>query len=188
MANSQDLEALRRRVHDAGDDLDALKALLPAAKQLESDVAAALAKAPPNLEESLRTLEEDAAAVRQQLEDRVAAEEADRLDPNWATRSAEREARRTAEREQAMEALKQFGGGLVNMLQGLATKGAAAMKETGTALKASAASLACVKCGVAIAGTPKFCPECGAPQARTCPAGHKLEGSPKFCPECGAKV
>jgi rubrerythrin len=188
MANSQDLEALRRRIRDAGDDLDLLKACLPAAKQLESDVGAALARAPESLKEALQTLHEDAAAARQQLEDHLADEEADRLDPNWATRAAEREAQRNAEREQAMEALKQFGGGLVNMLQGLATKGAAAMKETGSALKASAAGLACAKCGAAIAGSPKFCPECGTPQARTCAAGHRLEGSPKFCPECGAKV
>jgi double zinc ribbon protein len=49
---------------------------------------------------------------------------------------------------------------------------------------------ACKACGAKLQGTPKFCPECGAPTAQKKGCAHcgaEAEGNPKFCPECGQK-
>jgi DNA-directed RNA polymerase subunit M/transcription elongation factor TFIIS len=50
---------------------------------------------------------------------------------------------------------------------------------------------ACPNCNAPLAGTPKFCPECGAKidAAKHCTeCGAKLTPGAKFCPECGTKA
>ena len=48
----------------------------------------------------------------------------------------------------------------------------------------------CAKCGAMVPSGAKFCPSCGAPQARTfCPkCGAQLPSGAKFCPSCGNQV
>ena len=44
----------------------------------------------------------------------------------------------------------------------------------------------CPRCGTIVAGSSKFCTECGGSMTRACGGcGKPIEGSPKFCPECG---
>ncbi len=46
--------------------------------------------------------------------------------------------------------------------------------------------MTCTNCHADIREGSKFCPECGAPQAASCPAcGHQVGASDKFCAECG---
>jgi len=44
----------------------------------------------------------------------------------------------------------------------------------------------CPRCGTLVAGSSKFCTECGGSMVRACAGcGKPIEGNPKFCPECG---
>ncbi|HJT37863.1 MAG TPA: zinc-ribbon domain-containing protein, partial [Actinomycetota bacterium] len=46
----------------------------------------------------------------------------------------------------------------------------------------------CSSCGADNRPEAKFCSECGAPLASTCPNGHPVSPTAKFCDECGAAV
>jgi len=46
----------------------------------------------------------------------------------------------------------------------------------------------CSNCGAANRGEAKFCVECGAALAITCPNGHPVPRTARFCDECGAPV
>lgn len=191
MANAQDLERLTRRIKDAGDDLDALKACERDLAQLHADVKAAGARATdPELQEELSSLEGEAEQELVDLRRTLRQVAADRLDPNYEKRKAEREAHEAASRQQAVEALKAFGGGLLGMLSGIAEKGTRAAQAGTAAAKAAVqgAAASCPACSAAVGAAAKFCPECGAPVQKRCPAGHPVEAAAKFCPECGEKV
>ena len=46
----------------------------------------------------------------------------------------------------------------------------------------------CAACGVENRPEARFCLNCGAGLARTCPNGHAVPGGAKFCDECGAAI
>ena len=59
---------------------------------------------------------------------------------------------------------------------------------TAAPVAAASAVAACPACGKPVAGSPKFCPECGAKMERKCSVCGADLGNGKFCPECGAKA
>jgi membrane protease subunit (stomatin/prohibitin family) len=65
----------------------------------------------------------------------------------------------------------------------------ATVSESGSSAPA-AATVKCVKCGVAMPASAKFCNECGASQApaKCSNCQHELKPGAKFCDECGTKV
>jgi class 3 adenylate cyclase/tetratricopeptide (TPR) repeat protein len=47
----------------------------------------------------------------------------------------------------------------------------------------------CPSCGTGIGDTDRFCPQCGAPQARPCPScGTENPPANRFCPSCGTAL
>ncbi len=52
--------------------------------------------------------------------------------------------------------------------------------------KAAKSDIKCSNCGTIVAGSVKFCPECGRSIIKKCSnCGREMESSTKFCPECG---
>ena len=51
-------------------------------------------------------------------------------------------------------------------------------------------TMQCPKCNATVAGSPKFCPECGQNlQQANCPkCNAAVAPGAKFCPECGEKI
>ena len=87
-----------------------------------------------------------------------------------ATAKAAIEATKAAERTSRMEQM------MANMVSG---SGQVAQPQ---------AQVKCPKCGAAIPGSVKFCPECGASTKAKCvKCGAEMTADAKFCPECGAK-
>lgn len=88
-----------------------------------------------------------------------------------ATAKAAIEASKAAERTARIEQM------MVNMVNG---SGQVAQPQT---------QAKCPKCGAAISGSVKFCPECGAStKAKCAKCGAEMASDAKFCPECGTKA
>lgn len=88
-----------------------------------------------------------------------------------ATAKAAIEATKAAERTARMEQM------MVNMVNG---SGQVAQPQV---------QAKCPKCGAAISGSIKFCPECGAStKAKCAKCGAEMASDAKFCPECDTKA
>jgi membrane protease subunit (stomatin/prohibitin family) len=74
------------------------------------------------------------------------------------------------------------------MTDAMKQRGATPTESGGSA--PAAATVKCVKCGVAMPAGAKFCNECGASQApaKCSNCQHELKPGAKFCDECGTKV
>ncbi len=195
MATQEDIDRITTMAQDTED-----VAQLKQYRQELVDIAASMAQAYARTSDS--GLQQDIAAIRESAE--YAAEEIggrarqleiDQMDPNYEKRKAERAAfeaqQQARQQEEAKDAMKQLGGlgGLLGGLGGM-FGGGQGQQEQATPQPPTtqpSTTTACSSCGQPIEGSPKFCPNCGAPTQATCGScGQPIEGSPKFCPNCGA--
>lgn len=127
----------------------------------------------------------------QELKQKIASIRVDMLDPSYAARKAERERAKASEQTKADELTQRIQQGIGGLFGGLSSALGLGGAAAGTAPAPAAAASHCGKCGAAVGGTVKFCPECGSPIAhekRCAKCSATLDASARFCPECGMKA
>ncbi len=144
---------------------------------------------PPRTRAKMEDLRDYALEAIEILNERIAEVEADRADPEYERRRAERLARQREAEERLEQMVERAAQAVSGFFRDLADK-ARNVDLAGTMAALRTPRAECPSCGASCPQGARFCPQCGEALAKTkkCSScGKTIAASARFCPECGER-